>query len=367
MQQPTDRAPWRLGYRPALDGLRGIAVLLVMASHAEFPGFRLGGGTGVTMFFVLSGFLITALLVEEQRDTGGVNLRAFYRRRLFRLLPALVVFLAGALALGWGTGDHAAAALLYVANWVRASGGNLGDLGHTWSLAIEEQFYVVWPLLFVVLARRPAWLLRLAVGGAVLSAVIRTMIVIGGDQAAMDRVYFGSDTRADAILAGCILGLVIAGGRRLSVPRWMAAAAGLALVVVTGIAAGESSFYRWGLTLAAVASTIIVARVAVRPAGSSRVLEWSGLVRTGRLSYGLYLWHWPIMLVASRTMAAGPGRVVVTFALSFLMAVASSRLVEEPMRRFGRHKGRTAVVLERQPVDCLAAAGRGGARPVCPE
>ena len=350
MSDIQQASSWRLGYRPALDGLRGIAVLLVMASHADLPGFRLGGGTGVTMFFVLSGFLITALLVEEQSDTGRVNLRAFYRRRLFRLLPALVVFLAGALAMGWGTGDHATAALLYVANWVRAGGGNLGDLGHTWSLAIEEQFYVIWPVLFMALAKRPAWLLRLAVVGTILSAVSRTMIVIGGNQAAMDRVYFGSDTRADAILAGCILGLIIARGRHLSVPRWLVATAGLALAVVTGIAAGQSSFYQWGLTLATVASTIIIARVAVRPAGSSRILEWSGLVRTGRLSYGLYLWHWPIMLVASRTMAAGPGQVAVTFALSFLMAVASSRLVEEPMRRLGRHKSRTAIVLERHPV-----------------
>ena len=324
---PSGEPGWRLGRRPALDGLRGLAVLLVIGQHAEIPGLRQGGGTGVTLFFALSGFLITALLVEEHRASGRVDVRRFVARRAVRLLPALVVLLAVLLGLGMTTLHDAALAAAYVGNWVRAGGDNLGDLGHVWSLAVEEQFYLVWPIAFVLLRRRPRVLLALAVGGAVASAVERQLLWGHG----LDRIYFGSDTRADAILAGCALGLVVAHGARLRV------GAGIGLVAGAGLLALSAStprfFLHWGFTPAAVAAVAVVACVAPRPPGTTRVLEHPTLVRTGRLSYGLYLWHFPMVLWAQGAISSLPVRLAVELPASALLALASYHLVEEPLRR----------------------------------
>ena len=324
---PAPAGAWRLGRRPALDGLRGVAVLLVMAHHAEIPGFRQGGGTGVTLFFVLSGFLITALLVEEQRTAGRVDLRAFCTRRAVRLLPALVAFLVVMLALGMTTGRDAGLTLVYAGNWLRAGGDNLGYLGHTWSLAVEEQFYLVWPAAFVLLARRPRWLLGFALAGAVVSAVARQLLWGHG----LDRIYFGSDTRADAVLLGCALGLWLAGGRRWRLPRWTVAAAAIGLAALT--ASRGDLLYHWGFAPAAVASVVLVAHVAGRRPGTVRLLEHRLLTATGRLSYGLYLWHFPVVLWAGPAIRSTPLRLAVEASLSLALAVASATFVEGPLRR----------------------------------
>jgi peptidoglycan/LPS O-acetylase OafA/YrhL len=325
----TGAAPerWRLGRRPALDGVRGVAVLLVMAQHAELPGFRQGGATGVTMFFALSGFLITALLVEEDRATGRVSLLAFCRRRVGRLLPALVVFLVAVVALGLAPVGDAGIAGLYAANWVRAGGDNLGYLGHTWSLAVEEQFYAVWPLVFVLLRRRPRWLLGLTLLGAVGSAVERQLLWGHG----LDRIYFGSDTRADAILLGCALGLVLARGRRIAVPRPVAALAWAGLLGLT--AARSGWFFHWGFAPTAFLAVVVVAAAATVRPGATRVLERAPLVRAGRLSYGLYLWQFPIILWLGPRIGSRPVRIVVELGVTVALAVASARYVEQPVRR----------------------------------
>src|SRR5437870_3842480 len=150
---------WRLGHRPALDGLRGIAALLVIAAHLNIPGFAGGGATGVTLFFALSGFLITALLLEDHAR-GGIRWLEFYRRRALRLLPALLLVVIAFSA--WdakferaNVARDALAAIFYVANFARARGYQLGSLSHTWSLAVEEQFYFTWPLVLTIVARRP--------------------------------------------------------------------------------------------------------------------------------------------------------------------------------------------------------------------
>jgi peptidoglycan/LPS O-acetylase OafA/YrhL len=356
---------WRLGYRRALDGLRGIAVLLVMAAHAEIPGFKGGGGVGVTMFFVLSGFLITSLLMEEQRHAGRIDLRAFYRRRAVRLLPALGALIIALVALGWATPGDAERAAFYVSNWVQASGTDLRYLSHTWSLAVEEQFYLVWPAVFMLLGRRPRTLLIVAFGGAGLSILVRMSLWTG--PAASPRVYFGSDTRGDAILLGCALGLLLAGGYRIVVSRKAAVVAGVVLAVVTAVFTSQAFFYRWGLALAAVSSVVIVARVAARPAGPSALLERPALVRVGRLSYALYLWHFPLMTWASpERVPSTPARLLFTFGLSYLLAVASFDLIEMPLlRRFKtRRPSADGEVLD-NPAGAIARprpAGRNAVR-----
>src|SRR6478735_1732608 len=211
---------WRLGHRPELDGLRGVAIALVVLSHLSRPlsHLRFLGLAGVVVFFVLSGFLITSLLLEERERSGSLDLLGFYRRRALRLAPALVacvvvVGVAGA-ALGSRLGPTYAptalvlGALTWTANWVVAGGEYAGTaLTHTWSLSIEEQFYLVWPpLLLVLLLRRwQRWLVPALVAGACASAAMRFVLIPEG----VDRINNGSDTRADALLIGCLVAVLV--------------------------------------------------------------------------------------------------------------------------------------------------------------
>src|SRR5580765_6045338 len=207
-----------LGHRPALDGLRGVAILLVLAGHSGVPGVGEGGETGVALFFVLSGFLITALLAEEYRDTGRIDFAAFYRRRALRLLPALFLFLAVVLAWSqlsrWGVLSmvrpssltDVGVTVFYVANWwIGVYNHDSGGINHMWSLGIEEQFYLVWPaLLFAGLS---LFGLR---SRKLLAAVVALTLVSAAEGAwlyhtsspYLRRVYYGTDTRADGILIG---------------------------------------------------------------------------------------------------------------------------------------------------------------------
>ena len=264
--------PASMGYRPALDGLRGVAVLLVIASHAGLPGFGFAGQVGVTMFFVLSGFLITALLLEEHEREGRISLPAFYWRRALRLLPALIIVIV---CVGIVSRDWAAPlwTMSYVGNWARVVGADLGPLNHTWSLAIEEQFYILWPVALIAL--QPG--VRTLLVAAGLSAFLRIAI---GDEA---RVFLGTDTRADALLIGCALAM--SPWRR--VQGWTAVGAMGGLVVL-----GLIPSYTW-LTLAAPLTAVLI----LYGLHGSRLLSLRPLRWTGRVSYGLYLWHFPLLLV----------------------------------------------------------------------
>lgn len=341
-------AEWRLGHRPALDGLRGVAVLLVMLAHGHVWLFDHGGGrAGVTLFFALSGFLITALLVEELRDRGRVDLRAFYIRRALRLLPALVVLVAVLVALGWVTSGEALWSLSYVGNWYRAAGGDLGLLSHVWSLAIEEQFYIVFPVVFVALGRRPRVLGLVLVGTAVSSVLWRFHLWATTENG--PRIYNGADTRADAILLGCALGVWFASGRARRVPM-LAGIAGLAGLLLVTTAEGLR-FHTWGATIAAVSSVMVVAFVVDRGAP---VLELAPLRRCGRLSYGLYLWHVPLLWWFGERAPLTLPVVAVVLVLSFVAADASMRLVEQPFLRLKRRHG--------QPRDVTDPTWRSGSR-----
>lgn len=321
----------RLGHRPALDGVRGVAVALVVLAHLEVPGFASGGTVGVTLFFVLSGFLITRLLMDE----GSVDLAAFYRRRIRRLLPALGVVLA--VAAPTLTAMQVGAVAFYGGNWARASGESLGVLNHTWSLAIEEQFYLMWPLVLACLGRRARWV---ALAGIVLAVVARP--VMWSDPADTAAVYFSTFTRIDAILAGSFLALM---GWRLRGGR-------AALVALLGLCAVSSAAFTYevGLTLVMVLSVVLVASVLDRPMLTGPVLGY-----LGRRSYGLYLWHGLIIFTVG--LGTWPQRVGL-LALSLAATEASWRLVERRWLGRARPGGRSGARSESTVQPGTAASAR---------
>ncbi|HMA47716.1 MAG TPA: acyltransferase, partial [Frankiaceae bacterium] len=289
--RPAAQAAGTGGRLRALDGVRGLAVLAVLFFHAGMPWAR-GGFLGVDTFFVLSGYLITVLLLRESRETGGVSLRRFWARRARRLLPALLLVLAALVAYATTLpaearprlrGD-ALATLGYVANWrfvAQAEDyfthtGPPSPLRHTWSLGVEEQFYLLWPLLFLVALRlrRPrAAVVGLASLGTVASAVAMARMADGG--ASVARLYYGTDTRISSLLVGCLLAAVLGrfpGERplRRASARALTALAALAGVAVTGVlwvTADVERLWRGGFLIAAVATAAVVAGVALDPRG----------------------------------------------------------------------------------------------------
>ena len=317
---------WQLGYRPALDGLRGVAVLLVMAWHAGLPFGRGGGWMGVTIFFVLSGFLITRLLAEERQRTGHISFVAFYKRRVRRLGPALAVLIAATIgfqALTDGLAlrqvSQAVIAATYSANWISIAGGDLMPYGQVWTLAIEEQFYVVWPAAVVGLcAIRPRYALAILTIGVVASIAIR--------MASSDvRAALGTDTRADALLIGAIAAL-IAG--RVHMPGAVVAAGAGGLVALMALEPHPFGI-QFGLTLAPPLIAVVILGALDRPLG----LNAGWLRGVGRISYGLYLWHYVPMLYLSPLIEPWPVRGAALFGIAFVLAWLSWRFVERPFLR----------------------------------
>ena len=294
-------------YRPDLDGLRAIAVGLVMLAHAKWPVVVNGGDPGVTAFFVLSGFLITGVLINQQERRGSIDIVGFYRRRVVRLAPALIGVLVFTLLFGlaldlrsnWQLGILSC--LVYLSNWTEVLGINIDPLGHTWSLAIEEQFYLVWPVLVIAFRRH---LLQIAIAGVVLGTVVRT-IETGHAE------YFSTFTRADAILLGCAVALVK--------PRWPAWVGGVGLAVLVFVPALISSHD--------VAVPIAMASTVAIIGGRFPALDV--LASAGRRAYSLYLWNWPMTLVF------GAGGIVAVI-MTIVVGELSYRLLEAPvMRRRG--------------------------------
>jgi len=355
----TEGRAGSIAHISALDGARGLAVAGVLLFHG---GHLKGGYLGVDLFFTLSGFLITSLLLAESRRTGSVGLGGFWSRRARRLLPALAVLMVGiaiyaaVLAkpseLSQIRGD-AFATLGYVANWhevfSHASYFALftapSPLNHTWSLAIEEQFYVIWPLLFVALLVRfrrsaPQAVLATAIGLAAISSVLMIALY---DPANSNRVYFGTDTRAAAILFGAALAawLAIAGPARDRGSRVAVEALGLLGVVVLAVAwtrlDGQSStLYQGGFLLCGLAATaVIAAAVHPEPGPIARVLSFRPLCALGLISYGVYLYHWPIDVVLNEERAGIRGWPLFSLqtAVTLAVAIASYRIVEQPIRR----------------------------------
>ncbi|MCU1601995.1 MAG: acyltransferase [Frankiales bacterium] len=332
----------------ALTGLRGIAVALVVWLHVTFQTKvqLLGGFFGVDVFFVLSGMLITALLVAEHRGRGGVSMRAFYARRGLRLLPALAVCLVLALALrlvagpvGTGLLREVVGALLYVQNWLSiAAPSQASYLDHLWSLSIEEQFYLVWPLTLVLLLRRGARPERIAV--ATLTVAVLVMAVRWGvheghpghDALAFKAYYLDSFARLDQILLGVTVGLLPSAvwsrvGRLAPL-----AAVGLVVIVARGRVRADW-VYEWGLTAVAVCAAVLVAAAAAGSGVVPRLLSWRPLVGLGTISYGLYLYHYPVVLALGKTGWSDPVRVLLGLTFPLVLAVLSWRYVEGPALR----------------------------------
>lgn len=318
---PDER--WRLGYRPELDGLRGIAIALVLVSH--FDGWLAPGVAGVVLFFVLSGFLITSLLLEEHARTGGISLPAFWLRRVRRLGPALAIWLVVVAPLWlWlrpdePTGLNAISTLFYVANWRHAAvGEEMGVFGGMWSLSIEEQFYLVWPVILArVLIRWPRLVAPTMLAAAVLIVALRFTVAD-----AWLPWFFATPLRLDAIALGCALSAWYVSGRRLKVAWWSA----VPFLVVALVMVSLPTLLTLTTTLAAVAGVLLVGAVA--DDGASW-LRWRPLRELGRISYGLYLWHAPVFLLVGDSVPGPVGWALMTVA-SIAVAMASYRWVERP-------------------------------------
>lgn len=328
----------RLGHQPGLDGLRGVAVLLVIAFHAGVPGLGLGGAVGVELFFVLSGFLITTLLVTEWADTGRIRLGGFYIRRARRLLPALAALLCFVLllaALGEsstsGVLDGALATLLYVTNFASLWGWKLGLLPHLWSLSVEEHFYLVWPwILARALRHRCATLVVVILWVA--SVAWRYHLLVSQER--LWTLYVRTDCRICGPLVGAVLATAFTQGHLL--PRRVAAAVAAAAGVVL-IAATWRVGHLWVDPLLMgdlLVDAFAIGSITYAVSGRSRVLEARWLQWTGRHSYALYLWHFPIFVLITRGRGGpNPGAYAVGTVISFIVAALSMRLVESRFRR----------------------------------
>ena len=352
------------GRLPGLDGLRALAVAAVIAFHLD-PRWLPGGFLGVDVFFVISGFLITTLLLRERARSGQVDLRGFWTRRARRLLPALLVVVPTAVLLARltesdllvGAGRQVLGALTFTSNWLEIGAGtdyfaatSPTLLANLWSLAVEEQFYLLWPLALLVLLRvlpSPRARAGAVLGLALLSSLLMALRL---DPEHPTRVYYGTDTHATGLMVGAALALALAaphGAWTRTAPwerhRRTVAAAALATLGALLVLADERSAltFRGGILLASLATAALVLTVVERPGRLRAVLELPAARWVGARSYGLYLWHWPVVLVVGQDLQVAPGGVdyVLTRAWALLVTFAAAdlsyRFVETPVRRLG--------------------------------
>lgn len=340
-------ADQRFGYRPALDGIRGLAIMTVIGGHAF--GWPRGSHFGVDLFFVLSGFLITTLLLEERRNTGRISLARFYARRAIRLIPALAVMLAVFVIVSVAAGAAATGVLLkagigltYVSNVIEAwvPGIHLAPLRHLWSLAEEEQFYLVWPVVLLLLVRWRARLLGPVLVLAIGAVCLERMILLSTNTVDGSRLYTAPDTHADPLLIGCLAGVIFVLGRtedvRVNTPVFVGALIGAAAVVVK-FGAHDVGSFSFGIPLFAACAAVLVLGAATGT-WASRWLALRPLVGVGRISYALYLWH-PVVLVAVGSRINEPVglvRPVIGVLGALALATASWFLVERPALRLKR-------------------------------
>jgi peptidoglycan/LPS O-acetylase OafA/YrhL len=357
---PRCTAAGEFGYRRWLDGLRGVAILLVLICHMNILR---GGFLGVDLFFVLSGFLITSLLVHEWERIGSISLTRFYARRALRLLPAFWVLLVICLVASqylpptWAAlrRKEILVAACYVTNWPLLHHATLSMFGHTWSLSIEEQFYLIWPPLLYGLLRSGLGrrsIIGLVIAGMIATALHRWHLAVGRDLTAftnfayMFRLYTGLDTRADALLAGCLVGLLTSWDLVPRSPRWVSAYGTAALVATAFVGyliatlpdSSQSRLYCGLFSAIEVSLAVILLRLVISPPRQVlAVLESRALVGTGRISYALYLFHLPIILCLASDGGGLSLKGLLVAWLSFAAAICSYFLIEQP---FLRLKGR---------------------------
>ncbi|MDT0185766.1 acyltransferase family protein [Microbacterium sp. ARD31] len=341
---------------PGLDGLRAVAVLLVVVYHL-FPALP-AGFLGVDVFFVISGFLITTLLLREHDEHGRIGLVDFWRRRARRLLPAIGVVVLVTASLAWmvggdilvGLGGQLLGATTFSYNWVAVAngssyfGGGLDSsapelLRNLWSLAVEEQFYLLWPLLLPLVLRLRRGRVPVAVGLAAASVVAAVLLAGSG----ATRVYYGTDTHAFGLLLGVALAFLRPAERRGGVPAVVGGAAIAGVVALAFVTPGDGIETFPGLLVAASVLTVVAIAAAVR-AGSrlGRALDVAPLRWIGERSFGIYLWHWPLVVILTvATTRSSPDVAVpvevalLTLALTLVAAEVSFRFIEQPVRRLG--------------------------------
>jgi peptidoglycan/LPS O-acetylase OafA/YrhL len=411
---PPRTAVSRVPYMPGLDGMRALAVLAVMVYHAN-NNWLPGGFLGVEVFFVISGYLITLLLIGEHERTGTVSVRQFYLRRARRLLPALYVLLIGLTiytalfrreVLGQLRGD-VLAALTYTSNWYQiwvgqgyTATGDFAPLRHLWSLAVEEQFYLIWPLVMIGLIRlgrrrlpeMAKWVFLAAVLVSVLMAVLYYPGQIGTCEVTPDAywhvagrcvskteyVYLGTLTRGAGLLLGAAFALL---WRPVAVMRGpmrkkghfvdlvaLAGLAGLAgltwyLHIITPEGTADPWLFRGGFFVCGLATLALIAGVTHRGAWAGRLLGNPLLLWIGLRSYGIYLFHWPIYQ-GIRGVAGRPLTVpefVLALAFTFVACEISYRFIEMPVRRrhVGRWWRRLQAARDPAPRRVIAAVGAG--------
>jgi peptidoglycan/LPS O-acetylase OafA/YrhL len=348
------RSPLLLGRnRPALTGLRAVAVILVLLHHFDIRFlpqvgdqsgmFFPGAFVGVDVFFVLSGFLITTLLIERFESTGGLRLGRFWRDRVYRLLPALLAMTipvaVGLTLIGFATLPKAmysiVVVLIYGTNWAAVIGQDvLPPLGHTWSLAVEGQFYLIWPLLVLFFLRKG---IRPRTAMIVLTIAILAVMVWRALLWQQSGVYFEvfprTDARADTLLLGALASVAWRNGyvnakyvRLLSVP----ALAALVVISFT-IDLRDDAMYQWGYAVSALASAVLVLALLDADWWLGKALSLRTAVYLGNISYSLYLWHVPVLFAVGYVLADNPAIGAVAAAIGSLIAAAISwRWVEKP-------------------------------------
>ena len=342
-------------YRPQLDGVRAVAITLVVVYHL---GYLRGGWIGVDVFFVLSGYLITSILLSRQGD----SLRSFWGRRARRLLPAVLVMLAVVVLYAWTGGpgvvpaqlrSPALATTFYLANWQQIVAGHSyfaqftspSPIQHTWSLAIEEQYYLVWPVLLAGLlaltrsrSRRPRPILMAVIAALAIASMV--WMGVAAHLYGANRAYLGTDTRAWELLVGGLLAMLWPshqqhpGGRRWSV----LATVGMIGVAAGALVAGGPPAWVWdgGLVAIAACAGVVIIGVVRHPDGrparalSTHPLRWLGLI-----SYSLYLWHWPVIVLMSAENTGLSGAALLLARLAAMLAASclSYYLIESPLRR----------------------------------
>jgi peptidoglycan/LPS O-acetylase OafA/YrhL len=375
-----------LKYLPQLDGIRALAVASVVLFHAGIPG---AGGLymGVDGFFVLSGFLITSLLLADYAKNNKISFGSFYARRARRLFPALILLIAVVLIGEYLWGDKASfasirgdslAALFYVSNWyyIATHSGYFGassllsPLQHTWSLAIEEQFYIFWPMVIFLLFRRkhsPKQLAKIAAVGSLISAVL--MAIIYGNGEGLNAAYYSTETRGQALLVGCFLAAVMSEPDNFVLKnkerlKLLGPAALFLVGLLWSFAAGPPSWmFRGGFFISDIlVATVIGSAVLVTSGIITKALSTPPLVGLGKISYGVYLWMFPITQVftAERTGFTGVFLFAIRVVFILLASMASYFFIERPIRskHFLKLKP-TAAVATFFAVLCLVAGSIG--------
>ena len=335
-----------MGFIPGLDGIRAIAVIIVVAYHGAWFGFD-GGFVGVDVFFTLSGFLITRLLIDEHHRHGGVSMKNFYIRRGLRLLPALFGLVAGV----WlaaavldvpriedRLGERSLWALSYVANWHDViSGTHGGPFSHLWSLSVEEQFYVVWPVVAVVLLRRRGvQALRTTAGVLAVGLALITVWRHWAGHSGFD-IYFATHSHGGILLLlgawlGASVDLLASVGRDLGRRLTMIGVAGI--LVISFIPDRFSDIHAgYGyVPIAAVSVAVIIGAVADdRPSP----LTWGPLCQIGKSSYGIYLWHIPMFAISAAIVPDVDPRIRITLGTAIAVLI-SHWLIERPALQLKR-------------------------------